>query len=202
MVVIFDFDRTLFDVNTFKKDLAKIIGVDYEKDYKKTYDRLFVDTGKNKTNYDLGVHLKELGKDDKITKKKIKIFLKISDQYLLPGALDLLDSIKKNGDELFLITFGNIAWQKEKVKSVKRLNKYFDNKHKIFVDKDKIKSLDFLKKQNKKLILINDNKKEGLAMKKFLGKETKLFLVKGDYSESYKGRIYHNLKEIKKELFK
>jgi hypothetical protein len=199
--VIFDFDHTLFDTDKFfKKDLPDFLGIDQLR-FIKTAEKNFKNQKSKKVNYNLLKHLEILGVNNIGIRKKIFKFLTHIEKYLMPGTLELLEKIKRNGDELYLVTFGNIAWQKLKVNHLKKLNRYFNSKHKIFVDKDKIRALDFIKNKNREVILINDNKKESLAMKKFFGKNTKLFLISGEYSKNYKGQVYKDLREINKKLF-
>jgi hypothetical protein len=203
-IVIFDFDHTIFDTEKFfENDLPDFIGID-RKIFKKAYEKNFKVKKTKKVNYDLIKHLEILGVNNTETRKKIFRFLTNIRKYLMPGSIEFLEKIKKNGDELYLVTFGNIAWQKLKVNNIKKLKRYFNPKHRIFVDKNKIGALDFIKNKNKdkEVILINDNKKESLAMKKFFGRKTKLFLISGVYSKNYRGKVYKDLLEINKELFK
>jgi hypothetical protein len=108
---------------------------------------------------------------------------------------------------MYLVTFGNISWQKRKINQIKELSKYFNNRHRIFLEKDKESALDFLKNKNGEVIIINDKPEESLKMadvlKKKFRKASRLFVLKSVYSKNskYKGKIYSDLREVINGLF-
>jgi hypothetical protein len=203
MIVVFDFDYTLFDrVKFFSADLPDAIGVD-RKIFHKAYEKNFRNQKTGKVDYDLEKHLDILGINNLATLRKINQFMQTGEKYLMPGAVEILNNYKNRGDEMFLITFGNPLWQKKKIGKIEVLNKFFDDKHKIYNNKGKEKSVDFLKKKGQKIAIINDNLEESLKMKEAIGSDCDLYLIKSRYSANlgYEGKLYKNLKELNKELF-
>jgi FMN phosphatase YigB (HAD superfamily) len=129
-IYIFDLDHTLFNARDFKKDLSILLS----------------------------------GKPDMISediwnyfnasnKKTLDFISKNSKKYLFKNVLENLKKIK---EEKILLTFGDIDFQKIKIKSLE-LDKVFDKI--ILVDENKIIFLeDFYKKNlDKKIFFINDN---------------------------------------------
>jgi len=207
MIILFDFDHTLFDKNKFfEKDLPDFIGVDRKK-FIKIYNEFFKDPKTKQVNYDLEKHLDILGINNNQTRKKVEQFLGRASQYLKLGALDLLKNYQARGDEMYLVTFGNTKWQKTKVDQIKELDEFFNGRHKKFLEKDKYLALDFLKNKKEEIIIINDKPRESLKMaeslKKKFKKNVRLFIVKSVYSNnsSYQGKIYRDLRQLTHGLF-
>lgn len=187
MIVIFDLDRTIFDTEKFKKDIANTLNISigqYNKDCKK----YFKDKKKAYNPYEL---LRILKSEKRILiiknyRKKVESLLKNSKKYLFSDALEVIKIFKKRGDKLILISIGHKPWQKKKIDSIK-IKKYFDRI--IILKKEKHKNLEFLKKAKDKILIINDDAGETINMKKAIGK-CKAHLIHGPYSKN----VRHNLK--------
>ncbi len=129
-IYIFDFDHTLFNAKKFREDLGRLIAGD-----------------KNIVSEVIWKEYRKKNKDlDNFLKKN-------SSDYVFPGVVDFLKKIEV---KKVLLSFGDIAFQKEKVKS-SGIYYLFDRV--VFTLDNK---LDFLKKfvknnRGKKIIFINDN---------------------------------------------
>lgn len=114
MIIILDFDDTLFDTARFKKALAEIFKK-YKADFWETYNR-----AKNlKGIFSLGSHLalvkKEIdGIDIKKLKKDIDKLFENLKQFLFPDVLDFLKTFKKDND-LILLSWGEKKFQEKKI---------------------------------------------------------------------------------------
>ena len=204
MRVIFDLDYTLFDTTKHKKEIAKIFGLS-NSEYLKDYNKYFKN---KKINYNIYKHLSYLLKAKKISssrgkeiRRQIIDLMKRSDNFLFPHAENLVKQLAKEGKELILLSFGDNVLQSQKIKSLS-IKKYF--KKIIITDKGKEYVVDFLKKSKKAHIIINDNLKESLALKKELsltGSKARIILVKGPYSKNAsKNKKVYALKDINKAL--
>ncbi len=187
MIVIFDLDRTIFDTEKFKEDIAKILNININQ-YNKDCEKYFTDKKKTYNLYELLRILKSEKRISSIknNSEKIENLLKNSKRYLFPKATEVLEKFKNRGDKLILISVGPLSWQKKKINSLKIKN-YFDRI--IILEKEKYKNLDFLKKENDEILIINDNAGETFDMKKAIGK-CDVCLICGPYS----GNAKHNLK--------
>jgi len=195
MIVIFDLDYTLLDTEKFKIDLAKTIGISFEV-FSDSY-RQFVSgdgTQQRKTRYILNEHLDSLIKsgavkasEKKQIEMKVEEFLKRIDDYLFAEAEDVLRNLKDRGHELILATFGNPEWHQLKVGNLS-IKKYFDQI--IITDKDKSPLIEFLKKNDKEIAVVNDNAGETIAMQEALG-HCQIILIAGPYSNNCE----HNFEE-------
>jgi len=190
MIFVFDLDYTLFNANNFKKKLARVLGFK-EKDFILSYNKYFKEDNKN---YNIERHLKIMQQEGIIinyqkTKKRVTDFFKTINVYVFPGVESALEALKKNGHLLFLLSYGDLCWQRLKINNLD-IKKYFDKI--IIAEQAKNKRLDFINNKTSDLIIINDNAKESLALKKALGRG-EIFLIKGPYSNNIK----HNLKIYK-----
>jgi FMN phosphatase YigB (HAD superfamily) len=187
MIIIFDLDRTIFDTEKFKKDIAKVLNIG-NKQYNKDCKKYFSDKKKVYNPYELLRMLKSEKRIPLIKNYQIKLeaLVKNANKYLLLGALDVLKKFKNRGDKLILISVGYKPWQKKKINNL-NLKKYFDRI--IILEKEKHNNLDFLKKKKDKILIINDDAGEALDMKKVIGK-CEVCLIRGPYSKNKK----HNLK--------
>lgn len=195
MKVIFDLDYTLLDTKKFKADLADVLGMTAE-EFNKSYKENFSDP---KENYSIEKHLKILGQENnELLKKRISNFLKGLDKFLYPESEKIIDLFSKE-NELFMISYGDKGWQKMKLDNLS-IKKYFPDKNIIYADAQKEKFLEGLKEAREKKIIVNDNAREGLAMKKVLGGE--LYLIDGPYTHNteHKEKIY-TLEELEEKFF-
>jgi len=188
MIIIFDLDYTLLDTKKFKAGLANALDLSID-DFEKSYLENFKN---KKLNYNLEKHLKILKQKNT---QKLKQFFKSLDQYLFPDSIKILKKlgsapvkarVKKNNNKLILLSFGNKEWQKQKINNLS-IKDYFDKI--ILTDIDKAKILKTLQKTKEKILIINDNAREILEMKKVL-KNCNIFLTKGPYCDN----VSHNLK--------
>ena len=122
--------------------------------------------------------------------------------FVFPGAEKILKKLKEEGNCLVLLTHGDLAWQKLKLKNLP-IKKFF---YRIIVtDKEKINELHFLKNAKEKIIIINDNAKENLLIKKYLP-QAEIILIHGPHAKNIEYgektfklndilRLYDNKKE-------
>ncbi|OIP79382.1 MAG: hypothetical protein AUK20_02175 [Parcubacteria group bacterium CG2_30_45_37] len=195
MTILFDLDYTLMDTAKLHDGLAEIFD---REDYRSDYQNLFKDKGIN-FNADKYLEiLKQQGRIDEARESELKRGLAELmgglDNFLKPGAIEVLKSFKQAGDKLVLITFGNKKWQAEKVKHLS-IVKYFDQ---IFFDernKSKSEFLKILGESGEEVLIINDNFSEAAEIKKLLGERAELRLVKGKYNQDAEPNI-ENLSEL------
>ena len=191
MIYVFDLDFTLFDTGKFLTCLPKAMGV-APCVFSATREKYFPEIlfSRQYSGYEHINYLKKDGyiKDSARARKNIAALFKTIDQYVYPGADELLKRLKKPENRLVLLTFGNIRWQKAKTANI-RIRKYFNKI--IWTDKRKDLALAFLKKQKEPAFIINDNARENLAIKKKLGGRARVILVKSSHSRNAK----HNMKE-------
>ncbi|MFA6919094.1 MAG: hypothetical protein WC244_03220 [Patescibacteria group bacterium] len=192
MLYIFDFDYTLFDTARFKKDFYALFD-----DLVFDSSNLKIDYFKeNKIHYNIEEHLNLLGQNLKnynYALKVLKSFLSDLGEYIFPGAENILIKSKNDNHKLILISWGNMAWQKDKVYG-SGMEKFFEKT--LFTDSSKkevLESIDI--REGETVIIINDNVRESLEMMKYID-NCKLFLVQGPYSENGYGIASHQLEEI------
>lgn len=186
MIVIFDLDYTLLDLEKFKEGWAEALGLSKD-EFNRSYQKNFKDQN---INYSADRHLEILDKSqDQQVKEAIEDFLKIIDCYLLPEADELLEKLS-SGNRLIMVSRGDEQWQKTKLVNL-NIHKYFKPDDIIFVSGDKNQRLGFLSGAKEKIVIINDNAREGLAMREFL-KNSRLYIVDGPYSRNieHQEKIY------------
>lgn len=203
MILIFDLDNTLLDIEKFKKDKSSIFGISPEENELQG-NMIFKEKG---LNYNPEAHIKFLresghiktdAEEEKVKNEFWKLIKNI-DKYLFPGVEETLAFLKERGHRLILITLGDPAIQKPKVDN-SRIKRYFEKI--IYETKDKSQN-DFIKQLaglEDDIIIINDRANQALAMQKTLGKRAKIFLVRGPYSENseHGEKIHEGITELKK----
>ena len=191
MIIIFDFDYTLFNPEKLRQDIAKIFP---ERNFSDDYQKYFKD---KKISFSLNEYRAKLKEESGLTEKQLdqrmaaaERLLKNSDKYLFPEALSLLEYYRRQGDRLVLLTFGNKSFQEMKVDNL-GIKDLFDEV--CFVeDEKKVHSIiESLKDSGEKILIINDNAKESLEMMRKLGGQAELKLIKGPYS----GNVEHQYQE-------
>jgi len=198
MKVIFDLDYTLMDTVQLHDKLAEIFD---KENYREDYQFFFRSKGISFDGEKYLAILKELGRIDgareKELKSKLAELMENMDDFLKPDAESVLKHFIKEGHELILITFGNKEWQEQKVKNLS-IKKYFSEI--IFEEEDKSKSeyLRSLGEGNEKILIINDNLDEAVAMQKILGDKAELRLVKREDKKEAEPHI-KNLRELLSE---
>jgi FMN phosphatase YigB (HAD superfamily) len=162
MAVIFDFDDTLFDKNSFVNQLAEIMGVSGD-EFLDTYNKHFK---KNKISYSAYEHLEVLNSikreqfDKKSAQKRVDKFLQDVSAFVFPDAAKLLEIVRKKESELILLSAGNSDFQRVKIKN-SGISDFFD---KIIITADKVDSL--RPWSGKKIIFINDKEGENCEVAK------------------------------------
>ncbi|NCO79854.1 HAD family hydrolase [Candidatus Falkowbacteria bacterium] len=191
MIIIFDFDYTLFNPEKLRQDIAKIFP---ERNFSDDYQKYFKD---KKISFSLNEYRAKLREESGLTENQldqrmvaVEKLLKNSDKYLFPEALSLLEYYRRQGDRLVLLTFGNKSFQEMKVDNL-GIKDLFDEV--CFVeDEKKVHSIiESLKDSGEKILIINDNAKESLEMMRKLGGQAELKLIKGPYS----GNVEHQYQE-------
>jgi FMN phosphatase YigB (HAD superfamily) len=184
MIAVFDLDHTLLDTDRLAKKLAAITDVD-----EKVFFRTYAGSKDEKSCYNFDCHLELMIKKGYIERNRIKEIktllskvLKNIDDFLYPEAEKILKKIKDSGHELWLLTYGNIEWHKEKIKNL-AITGLFDKI--ILTDSEKEKKLLYLKKEMEAevFVFINDNADELLRIGSIFGFKN-LILVKGKYSNN------------------
>jgi FMN phosphatase YigB (HAD superfamily) len=189
MIYIFDLDYTLFDTANFNRSIPKALGIQ-DDIYNQVYQEYFKNKQVNFNVYKLiSLILKKqinAGGDKEKMRKNIRNLLKEANKYLFPESENILKQLRKNKHKLILLSFGDLVWQKEKIKNLS-IRRFFDR---IFItDKIKSKALDFLKNSSTPIFIVNDNARECLEIKRVMPR-AEIILIQGPYSYNIK----HNFK--------
>jgi len=191
MIIVFDLDYTLLNSNKFKIDLAKNLGISINK-FNKDNKKYFFNN-----KYSVFKHIKILKSkkifNEKVAGKKIKLLLKNIDKYLFPCSEKVIMQLKKRKYTLYLLSFGDKIFQKQKIYNLK-IKKYFNKI--IITDKRKGLYANYFNKKNEKIIFINDNAKESRIINK-KNKKCRIILIDGPYCQNIK----HNYKIVKSIKF-
>ncbi len=184
---IFDFDDTLFDNAKFKKDIFKIL-----KNNKLTKEQILTSYLSVRHDYNFENHIEYIKNNHiKINHKNIKKeFQNINlIDYLFKHTQETLNEIKKDNN-LILITYGNIKFQKEKIKKTK-IHQFF-KKELIFITNTN--KIDILKQipNLEKSYFLNDKEEENIKIQKEF---KKIKVIKIDKKNNIKKAI----EKIKKE---
>lgn len=157
--IILDFDYTLFDANVFKQaTIDKLADLDITKYiYYQTYEQI---RNKPDDEYLPLEHCKLMGQLSGVNFKKIQNkydeVISNSRQFLYPDVIEFLDKLTKQKIPLYLLTFGNPIFQKQKVEA-SGIAHYF--KKTIYTSKDKYSVADKIPSANH-ATFINDNPHE------------------------------------------
>ena len=162
-----DFDYTLFDAHAFRKELYKIFD---KNGFDKTYLPL---TPETKMNAQKLLNIKEifksLSKERNIPIENFLVPLKElyarCDEFVYGDTIEFLKYLKSNNHKIYILTWGEKEYQKEKL-TASKLDKYIDDviyteklkytldidyANGIFID-DSIRDLKGLYKQNAKRV--------------------------------------------------
>lgn len=185
MIVIFDLDYTLFDTARFKRDGLALFFNMSEVEFIDYYKKNFKERG---LNYSLKKHLEILGLGREEAAVKLNEFndwlKKEVSRYLFPEAEEILNRFKLAGHKIVLASFGDKEFQEQKIFALKingiSAKEFFD---KIIIS-DKVKSeLEELKiLQGENILLVDDNLKEAVNLRKVLGDRCEIFLIDGPYA--------------------
>lgn len=190
--VIFDLDYTLFDAKAFRDEcLAPFFGLS-PASFEAAYQKNKMANG----NFD---HLKMLA-DFGLSEEALDAHLEAGiNRFFYQGTEKLVKAYRQQTEDLILATFGNVEWQKKKIKFLKiggqSLEEIFDEI--IIEDKDK-SSNEFLNAlKGMEVEIINDNDAESRRLVEFLGDKANLRLMKGPYS----AEGYQDLAELGRAVF-
>lgn len=189
--IFIDLDGTLFNTAEVKQEMFALlgkIGFSMEqilKSYSQGYEE------KGFTIKDFLHRLNEIKNFDffKTERKILSIFKKIG---LYNDSLDFLKKINHNNYEVNLLTFGNPAHQKYKVK-VSTIEKYFDNLY--FTQELKTQFLKKLVDENTKFILIDDMMEVVLDIAQAFPKAKVYLIIRSEEDEN--ASLGKNIKIIK-----
>jgi len=166
MIIIFDFDHTLFSAKklylAFQKTFEKL-GVD-EKLFQETFQK---SKGHGRDyNPERQFKLIKREKPEISLKEQKRTFNKILNQaekFVYPEVLTILNEFQKRGYELFVLTYGEGSFQPRKVDRSK-IGKFFK---KILITRDIKKVSDFRKffKKDEKTVFVEDNPNVLLSIK-------------------------------------
>lgn len=181
MEVYIDFDRTLFDCDSFLGDLYSII-----QKYK-IPKKIFKDSQIQckKMGFNPYIILEKVEKHCSFNHEIYNDIDKLLDNtssYLYADALLFLNNLKKSGYEIIILTKGNLEYQKRKITN-SNISKYCDDiiitmSHKgnlnidymnsVFIDDNPVEIKNILRKKPKELIRIkrNDSKYYDITLNK------------------------------------
>ena len=156
IVILLDFDRTLFDTNNFLLKIKKIfkeIGIDENK---------FVASYKKTKPYSIKKHtdlLKLPFKDKGLVLKNFNTLINNSKRFLFPDTIKFLKFLNENNIKSILVTYGDKEFQSDKIEhsNIKSLlNKILITSENQ--DKENIYKKIVYKNKNKEIIIIDDLK--------------------------------------------
>lgn len=164
MIVVWDFDLTLFDTARLMEDEQRAFaewGIDRTR-FNQAYQAVVRPGG---YGYDPERHLSQLGRHlNKAARDSIRrhIDLMVADaaSYLFPGAVDLVYRLSERGFRQVLLTLGNRAWQQRKV-AASGLEELMDEV--LAVEEGKPEAVATLASQDD-LLVVNDNSREMVGM--------------------------------------
>ncbi len=156
LIVLLDFDRTLFDTDNFLFEIKKIfktIGIN---------ENTFISSYKKVKPYNIKKHLDllKLNRQNKsLIQAKLNKLADNSKKYLFSDTIKFLKFLNKNNIKCILVTYGNKEFQNNKIKK-SNIKIYLDdiyitsnNQNKINIYKNII-----TKNKNKSFIIIDDLK--------------------------------------------
>ena len=202
MILLFDLDHTLLDIEKFKKDKSKLFGLTEEENEIQGHE-LFKKYGIGYNPYKHIKFLRNSGhlktdEDAEKIKNEFDKLIKKSDDYLFPGVEGTLAYLKNQGYKMMLMTFGDPQMQQPKIDG-SRIKKYFEKIR--YEEKDKTQNdlLRDLANSKEEVLIINDRADQSLAMQKAIGEQAKIFLVDGPYSKDteHGEKIHKSINELK-----
>ena len=130
--VIFDLDNVLFNEQDYIKaayrNIAAFLSKCHRLQEEQVYQKLLNDLQKKTSLYSRLFNdlLADLGLDQALLAEILKIYANVTvDLKLYPGAEHLLETLRKQGTRLGLVTNGNVETQRNKVRLL-GIEKYFD----------------------------------------------------------------------------
>jgi len=167
MTIILDLDYTLLDTGRFKEALASVFadcGID-KKRFLRSY-RQIAEHDLPAYDYDLNRHVNLLAEDLKCSPEDLyegvdDVISRTTD-FLYPGAKQFVERLREMGLRVFLLSLGNMGWQKVKVEH-SGLGELFDKT--VLIRSNKENSLARFADAARPVIVVNDNSDEVKAMK-------------------------------------
>ena len=168
MTIVFDLDHTLLDTTLLMNEMGKILephGIPPET-FRETYLGIALkDDGIN--DYRLEAHLERmkglLTCSGREAEKRLRSVVERTGDFLYPHAETLLVGLAEEGHDLVLLTHGNPTWQKLKVDKA-GIAGLFSKSH--YVPGMKHEMEGFLDDREFPLVMVNDNGKEIMEMRK------------------------------------
>ncbi len=168
MVVVVDFDYTLFNTHLFYNAFKEVFfknGVS-EEDWKRTYDEtLKWDGGDYGFDYSFEKQVDRLIEEGYLLNRNEVVedlYATLSDHFLYEDAIPFLEDMKQHFPERMLITAGNADYQRTKVEGV-GVDEYFTDL--VYTNGDKDKYVSKVYKDYDKVVFINDDIHENIALK-------------------------------------
>jgi FMN phosphatase YigB (HAD superfamily) len=165
MRIVLDFDHTLYSTKSLYEAIKAVfgkLGVDGEL-FQQTF-QLSKGTGRDyKPARQIKLIAKQIGIEEIVLQKEFNKILKISPKFLYPDAIEFLKKHQKE-DKLFMLSYGEENFQKQKVDSAK-VNKYF-KKIKITRDIGKSKPFKIFLSKKEPILFVEDNPQALLEVKK------------------------------------
>lgn len=168
MIVILDFDYTLFDTARFKEALFAALadcGPSRER-WVETYEDVVGRDGGTTHDYDPDLQVEllrdELTCSDEEVGRRLDEAMVVARTCLYPGAADFLVGLRGLGYRLALLTLGNRQWQKRKIVA-SGVDRLVDEIH--CVTGDKAAALRQLVVDGEAVACVNDNPTELAAMR-------------------------------------
>jgi FMN phosphatase YigB (HAD superfamily) len=165
MRIVLDFDHTLYSTKSLYDALKAAfggLGVTGE-----LFDQTFQDSKGKGRDYKPARQMrlieKQTGIKEAKLQKEFKNILKISPKFLYPDTIDFLKNHQKT-DKLFMLSYGEEKFQKQKVASAK-ISKYFQ-KVKVTRDIGKSKPFKALLSKKEKVLFLEDNPQALMDVKK------------------------------------
>lgn len=176
--VILDLDYTLLKSREFRDEiLPRFFGMSIEE-----FNNFYKERKKENIHYSPLEHIRETGRSQADFEEMLKTEI---NKYLFPETKEVLELFKKKYGDLSLLTFGEKAWHKLKVRCLTKISEYFNEI--IYEDKEKSDSgfIKKLKEDGREVIMINDNLKESVKLSEKFEQEGikyEFYMIEGPYS--------------------
>ena len=165
MRIVLDFDHTLYSTKSLYEAIKAVfgkLGVDGEL-FQQTF-QLSKGTGRDyKPARQIRLIAKQIGIEESKLQKEFNKILKISPKFFYTDTIEFLKKHQKE-DKLFMLSYGEEKFQKQKVDSVK-IKKYF-KRIKITRDIGKAKPFKMFLSKKEPILFVEDNPQALLEVKK------------------------------------
>ncbi|MDP3957080.1 MAG: HAD family hydrolase [bacterium] len=144
MKIFLDFDDLLFDTRAFfdgLQDIFEEFGIPGEL-FRKSYQEMKAEFPPEGWCYSPEMHIERLRQhspfDVEGVRKKLEVFMADTEKFLFPDVKEFLAALKKSGQSIFILSFGDVHFQTAKISGTGILP-YIERS--IIADKDKAESL-------------------------------------------------------------